>query len=329
MGLFRRRQQHQQQPPSPPPPSGVVVDELLGDADARRVRAALEARDWTTAREILTGAPSVEHLGKYVALAANTKGVQDWIDGPVRDDPSALALLVKGARYVYWAWDARGEGLADTVGGDTWKVWFTRLKVAEDCLDEALEREPSTVEAWHWLIVLARARQVPLEELWRRFDGLVALEPTHYLGHSQMLNGLMAKWSGSTELMFSFARDRAKACPATSVPVLVAEAHLEHRFAEGRNTYMERADVGDEVVAAAHQSIWHPDYRRTFLTPEVVNTFAYAFAYADRFAEAERLFQEIGDDGVTPDPWRHDKGGAEQSYVRLRAYVRSKLGGAS
>jgi hypothetical protein len=317
MGLFRKREKVAE------PAAKITIDEFRGDPAARQLRECLLARDWTNAREILSNPVSPEHFSRHIVIAANTPGVEEWIDTAIARDPqSILPLLVRGARFVYWAWEARGTGLANTVGQDTWKVWFNRLKQAEDSLDEVVERDSRCVEGWHWLIVLGRARQVDSEERWRRFNGLIAVDPFHFPGNSQMLEGLKKKWSGSHEEMFSFARERAAAAPGTMLPVLVAEAHLEYRFDNGGNEYMERPDVGDELVAVAHQSLWHPNYQRTVLTPVLLNNFAYAFAMADRFAEAERCFAEIGDDLVTDGPWPGSNG---SGFLRLRAYVRHNL----
>jgi hypothetical protein len=319
MGLFRTKKALA---------PAIVINNWFGDPQAQRIEAAFAARDWTTARGILTGAATSEHFARYIVIAADAEGLEEWIAGPIRDEPgSALPLLLRGARYVYWAWEARGSGLANTVGQNAWKTWFKRLKVAEDSLDEALEKDPTCVEAWHWLIVLGRARQVSKEERWRRFDGLTALDPTHYYGHAQMLEALMPKWSGSSEEMFAFARSRAQGAPGTGLPVLVASAHLEQRFVEGGSAraYTRRPEVAEEIVQAAYQSIWHPSYQRSALTPLLLNEFAYAFSYADRYVEAERLFQEIGDDGVTPSPWQYERMPADELFLSLRGYVRESL----
>lgn len=297
----------------------ISIDPFLGDPEARRLSDALAKHDWTACREILNTRDS-DRLSFYMEIAADAPGVQDWIEGPIRDEPqSTLPLLVRGAHAVFWAWEARGTGLSDSVSREQWNVWFKRLKLAEDCLDEVIERDPTCVEAWHYLVILGRARQLPIEERWRRFNALVEIDPHHLYGHEQMLSNLMAKWSGSSELMFDFAHSRSAGAAGTSIPVLIALAHLEHRIRNGGSDYMERPEVGEELVAAAQQSIWHPAYRRSIVTPTVWNAFALAFALADRFGEANRLFDEIGDDLVSERPWN-----SVDHFLRLREYVRAR-----
>src|SRR5262245_55421081 len=108
--------------------SAVAIDPFLYDSGAARLRSALLNRDWSAARTILAGAPDADALSLYVEIAADTPGIQEWIGGPVSDEPDSVwPHLVRGAHAVYWAWEARGSGTADTVGADAWQVWFDRL----------------------------------------------------------------------------------------------------------------------------------------------------------------------------------------------------------
>ncbi|MBW6432142.1 hypothetical protein KZ829_00050 [Actinoplanes hulinensis] len=297
----------------------VEINEFLHDEGARRLSVALRDRDWPTAREILTGADP-EHFMYYMEFAASADGVEEWIPDVIRAEPnSTLPVLVRGARAVYWAWDARGSGTSDTVTQEQWKIWFQRLKLAENCLDEVIDRDPGCAEAWHYLVVLGRARQLPMEERWHRFNKLIEIDPTHLFGHEQMLNNLMPKWSGSTEAMFDFARTRAAACPGTNVPLIVAQAHLEHRWSEGGKAYLRRPEVSGEICAAAHTSVWHDDYRRSLLTPVLWNHFAYSLSVGRLFRPANALFDEIGDEWVRTAPWR-----SVERFTELRDWSRGK-----
>ncbi|MDY7089376.1 MAG: hypothetical protein SYR96_30250 [Actinomycetota bacterium] len=276
------------------------------DDESEELDQALRRREWGVARKILAAA-GPEDFMYYVRVAADVPGVEQWITGPIREQPDdPLPHLIRGARAVHWAWEARGGGWSDTVARETWDVWFQRLALAEDCLDMALERDPRLAEAWNWKITLGRARQLPAEERWRRFHNLIALDPTHFSGHKNMFEGLLPKWSGSWEAAFQFARDRAAACPGTHIPLLVVMAHMNIRFEEGfdNDKYLERPEVAAEIVAAAQQSIWHDDYENTILTPELWNHFAFALTRGRYFHEACSLFDEIGTDFVRLQPWQ-------------------------
>lgn len=187
------------------------------------------------------------------------------------------------------------------------------LAAAENCLDEVIERDPGCAEAWHYLVVLGRARQLPMEERRRRFGKLIEIGPTHLFGHEQMLNNVMAKWSGSHEAMFDFARTRAAAHPGTDIQLLVAQAHLEYWRAEKTAGYLNRGEVAGEIYAAARNSLWHPGYRRSLLTPVLWNHFAYCLSLGSFHREACEIYDQIGDEWIRTAPWNGVK-----RYARSR-----------
>ncbi|GIF03723.1 hypothetical protein [Actinoplanes siamensis] len=301
------------------PDDVLKINNYLYDPGAERLDQALGERDWPTIRDILTTA-APEQLMYYMDFVASAKGLEEWIPDVIRAEPhSTLPLLARGARAVHWAWEARGSGTSDTVSREQWDVWFQRLKLAENCLDEVTDRDPGCAEAWHYLVILGRARQLPVEERWRRFTRLIEIDPTHLFGHEQMLQNLMPKWSGSTEAMFDFARTRAAACPGTNIPILVVQAHLEHRRSEGGNKHLRRNDVAGEIYAAAHDSFWHEGYRRSLLTPLVWNHFAYGLTIGRFFREACAVYDLIGDDWVRSAPW-----GSVDRFVELRDWARDE-----
>ena len=165
----------------------------------------------------------------YLTVAADTPGVEQWIGQCVAAEPySTLPLLVQGARAVYWAWEARGGYGAEHPSQEQFGEFFRRLRFAENCLDEVVERDPDDVAAWTFLVRCARGRQVDRVEAQRRFDEVVKRHPYHRIAHEQMLQYLCRKWFGSHEEMFAFARSAAAASPpGYPLAGLVAIAHIE------------------------------------------------------------------------------------------------------
>ncbi|MET8910979.1 hypothetical protein [Micromonospora sp. NPDC004551] len=299
MRFFRKKQER----------SGDADKLAIGgflDDESELLSEALLDREWGAARRILAAADK-EHFMYYVQVAAATRGVEEWIDGPIRaqpDDP--LPLLIGGARAIYWAGEARGDGRASTVPKDAWPVWFQRLELAENLLDQALDRHPALAEAWHYKISLSRNRQLPAEERWRRFDRLIEIDPSHLFGHLTMLDSLLPKWGGSWDEAFRFARERTAACPATNVPLLIMKVHRNFRWESenGETRYYQRPDVASETYDAAEQSVWHDDYETTTLTPILWNHFAFALTYGRYFRQACTLYDAIGSDFIRKEPWQ-------------------------
>ncbi|WP_052720301.1 MULTISPECIES: hypothetical protein [Actinoplanes] len=293
----------------------MSVDEFLHDDDAESLRTALRRKDWPAARLILS-TKDPEHRMFYCRIAGETPGLEEWIDAPCHTDESTLPLLIRGARYIYWAWEARGSAVSAEVAASAWPTWFERLDHAAKDLTEVLRRDPGDADALQYMIMLSRARQKGLDESQRWFDQLLDVAPTHLYGHTAMLNALMPKWQGSTELMFAFARKRAAAHPGTHLPVLVAKAHIEHHWTNGRERWLERDEVGEELHQAAHASVFHDDYVNTLMTPVPWNDFAYTLSNALYFSASWSLYEVIGEDWVTTQPW-----GSVRNFLREREYA--------
>jgi hypothetical protein len=258
----------------------------------------------------------------YLRVCADVGGVQDWIEEWIAADrDSTLPLLVRGAHAVHWAWEARGAARAEYTGKDQFEGFFRRLKLAENCLDEVVERDPADTTAWAFLVLSARGRQVDRAEMQRRWAGVVATHPHHFMAHVQKLQYLCDKWFGSDEEMFAFARETVAASPPGSpLGRLVADAHMEKWLSldAGEDAeYMARQDVRDDLLAAANHSVFHPAYRERSTWLTVSNAFACAFALSGQPEPALRLFEILGD-RVTRDPWNYYNGDPGTAFVKLR-----------
>ncbi|WP_214103594.1 DUF4034 domain-containing protein [Acrocarpospora catenulata] len=283
---------------------GRAIDPCMGDPDARVLWNALAARDWRTARDRLTAHPDPDVRTFYFAVAAEADGVQDWIDDWIAAEPdSTLPLLVKGVHGVHWAWEARGTASAEDTTPAQFRAFFARLKIAEDCLDEVVERDPDELIAWSWLVRSARGREVGYDEIWRRFDEVLRLHPYHELSYVQMLQNLCAKWTGSDEEMFTFAREAVAQAPEGSpIGRVIADAHLEYAWGHQNLGHLAQPHVVAEIHAAADRSIRHRDFRRRQGWQVPVNVFALVFTLANEYVAAADQFQRL-DGMVTAKPW--------------------------
>lgn len=318
MRFFKRRAQEIQEAPAPRP----VVDPCLGDAAARALHGWLTQRNWPAARDFLQTVTDPDDRSFYMGVCAEVKGVQDWIEQWVAAEPySTLPLLVRGAHGVYWAWEARGAARADQTSEEQFREFFRRLKMAENCLDAVIERDPADATAWSFLVTSAMGRQLDRDETGRRFAGAVAQHPWHRRAHTAMLQYLCQKWYGSHEEMFAFARQAAANAPAGSpLAALVADAHIEYwlDLPSGDDTkYMSQPEVVAELNAAADQSVRHPAFRRRPGWPAIHNTFAFAFTCATDYRSAVGQFEVIGD-MLTEWPWRYYRDDGVTAFLQLR-----------
>jgi len=318
MGLFRRKRAE----PAPARPA-LVIDESRGDPAAAQLMTWLAQRNWPAVRDSLSTVSDPDDRAFYVSICAEADGVQEWIGEWIAAEPhSTLPLLVRGAHAVYWAWEARGGARASQTREEQFREFFKRLKLAENCLDEVVDRDPDDTTAWTFLVTSARGRQVDRAEVQRRFDEVVRRHPYHRIAHEQMLQYLCRKWFGSDEEMYAFARAAAAKAPAGSpLGKLVAVAHVEKwlDLPGGEDvTYMTQPEVRAELRAAADQSVRHPYFQRRPGWPVVHNVFAFAFVCAGEWALAAEQFDVIGD-RVTEWPWQYFRADAVSAFTELRA----------
>ena len=299
----------------------VVIDPCLGDQTARRLDEAAGRGDWATVAALLGPVQDQDLRAFYVSVLADRAGPQPWLGRWLEAQPeSALPYLVKGAHAVQWAWEARGSGSASTVSEEQFAAFFQRLKIAEDNLDQAVERDPDDATAWAELITTAIGRQLGPAEAERRFKEVVARHPWHRSAHSRMLQQKCAKWGGSDELALEFARGTVAQMPAgCTLGSLVAVAHFEAalRWDGTIEDYLRRPEVLAEVRAAADKSVRHPEFNRLPGHQTADGWFALVFHLAGEHAAAAERFDAIGD-LPTELPWGYYRDAA-RAYRQYRA----------
>lgn len=319
MPLFRRAKT----PPTPPAPAAstpeLPIDPAYGDPDATRLRAAMAAGDWPAARQILTADHDHDDFAFLIDTASRVPGSEQWLPDAVRGDlDDLLPSLLYGARAITWAWEARTGARAKYVNADQFAVFFDRLRLAEDCLQDVVRRDPDNTAAWTELITVARGLQLGQDEARRRFDQVIRVHPTHARAHRQLLQQLCKKWSGSHEAMFSFARQaHAAAPPGNKLGILIPEAHIEAWIDTHDSDYYKSASVLTEIQQAARRTVLHPDYHPGKGWPIAHNTFAMTLALANDHRTAAQLFQTLGDH-VTEMPWAFHRLGSPRAYIIAR-----------
>ncbi|HYU86371.1 MAG TPA: hypothetical protein VEK80_16330 [Kribbellaceae bacterium] len=298
-----------------------VIDPCMGDPGAARLRDALTRQDWPTAREVVIAAGHPDDRAFYLEVGGSVPGVQDWIGNWTGSDP--LAQLVRGCHAVAWAWEARGALAAQYTRDEQFTLFFDRLRLAESYLYDVTTRLPEEPVAWSFLIRTARGLQLPVEDEEFRFTEAVRRHPTNLKAHAEFMQSLCAKWGGSDEQMFRFARGAASRSPGGNMlAYLVALCHLEiHLGLRGaeRSSYVRRPDVQADLRAAAAHSIWNPaaEFRPGWPLP--LNVFAMAFDLSGDRQAAASVFERLGGN-VTTFPWGYLGGlrGTEKRFAEAR-----------
>ncbi|MBS1142761.1 MAG: hypothetical protein H6R14_167 [Proteobacteria bacterium] len=223
-------------------------------------------------------------------------------------ESQSRAVLIYG--LVRQAWERRGSRWGRDVSDEQWAGFSEALEEAERLLEAALAAEPDHVDLMCLGLISARGLGLPIEEHWNRFRALIAVDPGHFRGHVSMLENLKAKWGGSDDAMFRFARARlAQAPQGSSLAALVVLAHFEMRnmrFWLGEadpDGYFREAGVGDEIEAAWLRSLGSPDYVDEKNAELLANLFAAAL-YLARRPEAARQALAMMNGHCLETPWR-------------------------
>lgn len=113
-------------------------------------------------------------------------------------NPASVAAPVAHAKtLVYYAWQARGNGSADTVTQERWTLYRERLQQARSILNQALKAHVVSPD-WHYVML-----KVALGQGWSRedymgaFDEAVALEPAYYSNYAATCVYLLPRWHGT------------------------------------------------------------------------------------------------------------------------------------
>lgn len=187
-----------------------------------------------------------EALGE--AAVGQSEGIAELFSEQLPRPDAADVLVWLGTTLVVEAWRIRGDTVAKEVGEDRFRLFHATLRRARDPLLVSADLVPDDPTPWASLLTFARGMQLDRDEddsLWRN---VIQRCPTHYHAHALRLQALAAKWGGSHEEMFAFARDvAASAPPGNPLTAMLPIAHAEFRI----NEMMRYLESGDEAAAIA------------------------------------------------------------------------------
>lgn len=113
-----------------------------------------------------------------------------------------LYLILAGQQELLDAWDARGDGYADSVSPKGWKEFAAHLNEAKNYLTQAWQLRPDLPLAAVLMEQVALGQSEPEEiRLW--FTRAVALQIDHKMAWDRMRWSLRPRWGGSKEEMLA------------------------------------------------------------------------------------------------------------------------------
>ncbi len=95
-----------------------------------------------------------------------------------------------------FAWKARGNGLADTVTPDAWKLFKERVQQSRSILETAESLPVHDPKLYANLQVVALAQSWSRPQIDQLFQQAVSIEPLYFYYYNEQTNSLMPKWYG-------------------------------------------------------------------------------------------------------------------------------------
>lgn len=296
-----------------------LIDPAWGDPTARAIRAALAGGDFDAAERQLGQAADVQTLDHWIAACSDWEGRPGWLDVWVGARPdAALARLVRGAHGTRWAWQARSSKVAEQVDDAAFAEFFRRLELALADLDAAHKLDPASPLPAALTIPVLVGLQADADTRRASFDQAVSRAPALVSAHRSMLNALCAKWGGSDEAMFAFARQHAQRSPALGalIPLAHIEAFIGIDEVDRRRAYAGRPEVRAEVEAAFGR---FRECQDLTALRQGANAFACQFVLAKDTRRAEQAFA-LSSGFVARAPWMYF-GEPIAMYTKWRASV--------
>jgi len=208
---------------------------------------------------------------------------------------STMPLVLKGAVYITYAWDARGGGWANTVTEDGWKKMAERLDEAEKALTEAWKKNPDDPAAPTLMlgVELGQGKGRAVMETW--YKRAMTADPDHFEACGKKMYYLEPKWHGSPQDMLNFGRELlAGGNWEARLPFKLVDAHLTLAgYAEDKQ---KKADYyKDEAVWKDVKAVYegylkhHPEsnWDRTY--------YAKLACWCGHWNEAQVQFEKLGD----------------------------------
>ena len=306
----------------------LTLDPTAGDRRLKTLRGELRTGQWLEVKRHLDSLSDPDERTRLIEVLAEGPGELPLAGWVAAEPESSLPLLLRARNRIYWAWEARGSGTADTVSASGANAFLDRLELAEDDLEAAAALDPKDPTPHAFGLITARGLGIPLAEARARFARAQGARPDHLLAHQALLVRLCEKWGGSHEAMFAHAREAtAQAGPGSRLHALIPMAHAErwlfgYAFDEDESfaRYFERPEVIEEIEAA-HEACFARGRKQARLVDlELRNHFAFALWLGKRGGKARRELQEIGTH-FTQLPW-----GFLDAPDRAFARARGELG---
>lgn len=301
----------------------ISYDPFFGDDEVHNAADALRGGDWIPTMALLRGVDDRSmYLSMLTSETIDMSAYETWVDA----HPTGLSLTMLAMRQMSEAWAIGRTRPGTRTQEEIDEAFLAQLRVADRTVAKACGKDPDFADAWAAAIPIATGLGLGLEAAATRFERAHALQPFHRNATISMLRAHFARWGGSHESMYSFARYVAANTAADSpVQSVLPIAHLEYVAANGRKlSHFSRAENRDElkkvVVGFLKKA---PEGPAPADQLEALNTFVAVLGRMHPLPE-ELINECVAriDNRPTPMPWRRGENNLAEAYAGFIAKLR-------
>ncbi len=176
-----------------------------------------------------------------------------------------IRLQVRAQFLINYAWEARGNGFANTVAEEGWKKFRERLEEAREAIERSWALKPNDPRTATLMLMVEKGIGGDRDEMEKWFERAMKADGDFKLACVAKLDWLDPKWHGSLKDMLAFGR----ACRDTGnwragITLLLPDAHFragQHLSKEERTKYYHSEEVRHDLQTAYDEYLRHyPDY---------------------------------------------------------------------
>jgi hypothetical protein len=227
-------------------------------------------------KPMLTDKDTLDHLAH----------LRHWIAQRPESITARVALATSLHR---WAWVARGNGMANTVTAEGWRLFGARIEESSSVLKAAANLHERCPQWYSEMMVVGLAQSWDEPKMREVFQQGIQFEPEYFHLYKQMANYLLPKWDGKPGDASAFAKTAADNVGGEQGDVIyfhIATAVIGKSGKEVKAHEMDWARIQRGYQALTAQ------YGTTRWLKNEIAYFAYEFRDA---AVARQKFEEIGD----------------------------------
>lgn len=301
----------------------MTYDPFLGDEAAREAAHYLQHGDWIPTMAVLRDVDERPlRMNLITSEAVDVAAFQTWVDA----HPTGLSLTMLAMRQKTEAWAIGRTKPGEHTQEEIDEAFRAQLRVADRTVALACGKDPDLADAWAAAIPIATGLGLGLRSAIGRFERVQSLHPYHRNATIAMLRAHFARWGGSDESMFEFARQVSKAtAPASPLQCALPIAHLEYVAAHGNEiNHFTGHDNKRELKGVVTRFLEaSPGGRAPASLLEPLNTFVAVLGRMRPVPE-ELLKECIAriDGRPTPTPWRRGENDLAEAYASFIKIVR-------